>query len=154
SANSWALGWNSNLTDTHEEGDTNSSNWGVHADATVSVTATGSAGVNVGVFNAGGSLSTMAGLTVGGNYGQSRSHEASNSVSGSFGKNFEDTHMDSRAVTVGHDHTESDTESFSYEQSETVGKGGDVSDMVSTSTTHTDTTSVHVLPGLQAMVYR
>jgi hypothetical protein len=155
STDGWSSGWNSSLTNSHEQGDSNGYNWGVHADASLSVTVgvEGKAGIP-GIGEVGASASTTAGVQVGGNYGRSGNHESRDSVTGSYGENFEANHSDSHAVTVGHDYSTSDTEAWSYEQSQTVAMGGDNFWEVSTANTTTHSTEVQVLPGQQAMVYR
>jgi hypothetical protein len=151
----WQSGWNSSVTNSHEQADSNAWNWGVHADANVSVTVgvEGSAGIP-GIAEVGASASTTAGISVGGNYGRSGNTESRNSVTGSYGETFEQNHSNSHAVTLGHDYSTSDTEGWTYEQSETVAMGGDMFWSVSTSTSNTHSTEVQVLPGQQAMVYR
>jgi hypothetical protein len=155
STDGWSSGWNSSLTNTHEQGDSNGYNWGVHADASLSVTVgvMGSAGIP-GIGEVGASASTTAGVQVGGNYGRSGNHESRDSVTGSYGENFDESHSNSHAVSVGHDYSTSDSEAWSYEQSQTVAMGGDNFWEVSTATTNTHSTEVQVLPGQQAMVYR
>ena len=46
-------------------------------------------------------------------------------MTGSYGENFEANHSNTHSVTVGHDYSTTDTEGWSYEQSQTVAKGGD-----------------------------
>jgi hypothetical protein len=151
----WSSGWNSNLTQTHEQSDSNGWNWGVHADASVSVTAGVDGKVGIpDIAEVGANVSTTAGLTVGGNYGRSGNHETSDSVTGSYGQNFEANRSNTHSVTVGRNYSESDTEGWTYEQSQTVAKGGDEFWQVSSSSTTTHSMEVNVLPGQQAMVYR
>jgi hypothetical protein len=151
----WASGWNSSVTNSHEQADSNGWNWGVHADASVSVTAgvEGSIGIE-GIASVGANVSTTAGVTVGGNYGRTGNSETRNSVTGQYGETFEQNRSDSRAVTLGRDYSTSDTEGWTYEQSETLAKGGDEFWAVSTSMSSSHSTEVDVLPGQQAMVYR
>jgi hypothetical protein len=154
SSDSWTAGWNSSLSNTNEVSDTNSWNWGVHADASTSVTVGASAQVNLGVAQIGANASATDTISVGTEFGVSGSHTVVNSVTGSYGKSFDRSHSDSHSSTVGHDYSVNDTETWSYEQSQTVAKGGSEFWTVSTATTNTHSTEVSVLPGQQAMVYR
>ena len=151
----WASGWNSSVTNSHEQTDSNAWNWGVHADASVSVTVgvEGSIGID-GIASVGANASTTAGIQIGGNYGRSGNQETSNSVTGSYGETFEQNRSNSHAVTLGRDYSTSDTEGWTYEQSETIAKGGDEFWSVSTAMSNTHSSEVQVLPGQQAMVYR
>jgi hypothetical protein len=155
STEGWQSGWNTSVTNSHEQGDSNSKNWGVHADASLSLTGTvGASGGIPGLGQASASVSTTAGIQVGGSYGQTGTQESKDSVTGSYGQNFEENHSNTHSVTVGHDYSTSDTEGWTYEQSQTVAMGGDEFWQVSTSTTSSHSTEVNVLPGQQAMVYR
>jgi hypothetical protein len=154
STDGWSAGWNSSLSNTNEVADTNGWNWGVHADASLAVTVGANGGVNLGVAQIGGNVSATGTIGVGASYGQNGTHETMNSVTGSYGQSFDQNHSDTHSTTVGHDYSTSDTESWSYEQSQTVAKGGQDFWSVSTATTTTHSTEVNVLPGQQAMVYR
>jgi hypothetical protein len=154
STDGWTAGWNSSLSNTNEVADTNSWNWGVHADASTSVTVGASAGINLGIVQIGANVSATATIGVGSEYGQSGSHQVVNSVTGSYGQSFDRSHSDTHSTTVGHDYSTSDTETWSYEQSQTVSKGGSEFWTVSSATTTTHSTEVNVIPGQQAMVYR
>jgi len=154
SSDSWTAGWNSSLSNTNEVSDTNGWNWGVHADASTSVTVGESAEVNLGVAKVGENASATASISVGTEFGVNGSHTVANSVTGSYGKSFDQSHSDSHSSTVGHDYSTNDTETWSYEQSQTVAKGGDSFWQTSTSTTTSHTLEINVLPGQQAMVYR
>jgi hypothetical protein len=150
----WTAGWNNSLSNTNEVADSSSWNWGVHADASTAVMVGASVGVNIFGAQIGASASATTTVGVGSSYGQTGTHETRSSVTGSYGQNFDQNHSDTHSSTVGHDYSTSDTESWSYEQSQTLAKGGSEFWTVSTATTASHSTEVNVLPGQQAMVYR
>lgn len=150
----WSAGWNNSVSNTNEVSDSNSWNWGVNTDASEAVTVGASVGVDIFGAQIGASTSATSSVTVGSSYGQNGTHETRSSVTGSYGQNFDQNHADTHSATVGHDYSASDTESWSYEQSQTVAKGGSSFWTVSTATTTSHSTEVSVLPGQQAMVYR
>jgi hypothetical protein len=136
----WSSAWNSTTSQTAEQGSSQGWNAGVEVDAHVN------AGPPFFSGSVGGSVS--AGVN-----GQTQS---STSVTGSYGTNFDLNHSDSRTATVGHDYSTSDTEQYSYEQSQTASHsvGQQFSWTTSWSTTTSMTQEVMVLPGRVAMMYR
>jgi hypothetical protein len=154
STNGWQSGWNTSVAATHEEGAMSGWNAGEHNDTNSSDSWGVMAGVSVPFVSAGGSYNSTKGVEHGTSFGTNGSYASQDSVTGSYGENFEANHSNTHSVTVGHDYSTTDTEGWSYEQSQTVAKGGDSFWQVSSAMTSSHEMSVQVLPGQYAMVYR
>jgi hypothetical protein len=154
----WETGWNTSVSATHEESDSNGWNKGEHSDTNSSESWGQMGQVGAEVFGIGASVGVNHNSTKGAENGTSQgttgNHESRSSVTGNYGMNFQQSHSNTHSVTVGHDYSVSDTESWSYEQSQTIAMGGDDFWEVSSAMTSTHEMSVQVLPNQNAAVYR
>jgi hypothetical protein len=154
STKEWSSGWNTSVAATHEEGAMSGWNAGEHHDTNSSSTWGAMVSVGPPFLQAGGSYNSTEGVEHGTSFGTNHSYASQDSVTGSYGENFQQSHSDTHSVTVGHDYSTTDTEGWSYEQSQTIAMGGDSFWQVSSSMTSSHEMSVQVLPGQFAMVYR